>query len=66
MSTIRIRRLIARACIWICVACVAIAALAFTIAPHRYPFAGVLRIDVPAIVSIIVARIYLYRTGGQP
>jgi hypothetical protein len=63
--TVRTRRRIARASICICVACVAIAALAFTIDPRRFPFSTVLRIDVPAVVSIVASRIYLHRTRSH-
>jgi len=66
VNAARIRRRIARACIWVSAACVAIAALMFTIAPHRYPAAAFLWTDVTAILSIINARIYLHRTGAGP
>ena len=59
------RRLIARICIVICVALVAFAAAAFTFGLGHLTFAGVLRIDAPAIVSIIFARLYLHSSAAR-
>ena len=58
MSTVT-RRRIARISIWICVITAVFAAVAFTVAPHRFGPAALLRTDIPAVIAIIGFRFYL-------
>ena len=59
------RRTIARICIWVCLVLVVFAALALTIDPARFPPGAMLRTDIPALVSIVAARLYLHSTAAR-
>jgi hypothetical protein len=53
------KQLVARLGIWISLACVIFAAVALTINPHAFTPADMLRVDIPALASIIGFRHYL-------
>ena len=53
------KQLVARIGIWICIACVTYAAVALTINPHAFTPADMLRVNIPALVSVIGFRYYL-------
>jgi hypothetical protein len=49
----RRRRIIASACIWVCLACVVAATVTFYVAPHVYPFRAALMTDQAGTFGVL-------------
>ena len=58
--SVPVRRAIAWACLPVCTVIIVITAVAVTV--RAWPPAAVLQADVPAVVSILAARVYLRAT----